>query len=90
MLLTAQEYEHPTQASRLRLKLYHYTPPPQESVAGLLPDQPGYQLTEERVGTTTVVAGLGLFASEDQARERLAQRAHELAAQGWSLSPASP
>jgi hypothetical protein len=89
MLLEHQELDHPTQVSRLRLKLYSYEPSGQEAVAGLLPQQKGFTLTEERVSTATVVTSLGFFASEEEARRRLQQRAAELARQGYrpALSP---
>jgi hypothetical protein len=92
MRILQQEYEHPTQASRLRLNLYRYAPPAQQAVAGLLPDQGGYHLTEDRIGAGTVVAGLGFFADERQARERFARRAEQLARQGWrpASTPAPP
>jgi len=82
-LLESQELEHPRQASRVRLKLYRYVPPSEERVAGMLPDQEGFMLTEERMGTTTVVASLGFFADEAAAQARLRQRAEELARQGY-------
>lgn len=83
MLLAEQELEHPTQVSRLRLKLYRYEPSGAETVTGLLPRQGGFHLTEERVSTATVVASLGFFASESPARQRMAERAEELARQGY-------
>jgi len=89
MLLEHQDLDHPTQVSRLRLKLYSYEPSGQPAVAGMLPRQKGFTLTEERVGTATVVNSLGFFATEDEGRRRLEQRAAELARQGYrpALSP---
>jgi hypothetical protein len=83
MRLLQQEYQHPTQVSRLRLNLYRYAPPSEERVAGMMPDQDGFHLTEDRVGAGTVVASLGFFAEEQQARETFTRRAEELARQGW-------
>lgn len=92
MRILHQEYEHPTQASRVRLNLYRYAPPAEERVAGMLPGQEGCHITEDRVGSVTVVAGLGFFAQEADARERFARRAEELARQGWrpAATPAPP
>jgi hypothetical protein len=90
MLLAHQELDHPTQVSRLRLKLYRYEPSGQPAVTGLLPPQAGFTLTEERVGTATVVNSLGFFASEEEGRRRLEQRAAELARQGYRPAPAPP
>ena len=89
MRIDQQELEHPRQASRVRLNLYRYEPPAEERVAGMLPHQSGFLLTEERAGTTTVVSSLGFFAEEDSARARLRQRAEELAGQGY-VAPAGP
>ncbi len=84
-LLESHEFEHARQVSRVRLKLYRYRPPPADRVAGM-PDQEGFLLTEERVGTTVVVATLGFFLDEIEARARLRQRAEELARQGYGTS----
>ncbi|HET8645471.1 MAG TPA: hypothetical protein VFO85_08300, partial [Vicinamibacteria bacterium] len=96
MRILQQEFAHPRQVSRLRLNLYRYAPPAEARVAGLLPVQEGYHLTEERVSSTPVVASLGFFAEEAAARERFARRAEELARQGWGpateplLAPSIP
>lgn len=83
MRILQQEYEHPTQVTRLRLNLFRYAPPAEQAVAGMLPAQEGYHVTEDRIGAGTVVASLGFFADEGQARERFARRAVELGGQGW-------
>jgi hypothetical protein len=90
MRLQHQELEHPTQASRLRLNLYRYDPPPEQHVAGLMPPQKGFHVTEERVGTTTVVNSLGFFAEEHEAQHLLQRRQDELARQGWRPAAARP
>jgi hypothetical protein len=92
MRIQQQEYEHPTQVSRLRLNLYRYAPPQEQPVAGMLPGQAGYHLTEERIGAGTVVASLGFFPREQDARERFTRRADELAGHGWrpAGTPAPP
>lgn len=90
MRLQHQELEHPTQASRLRLNLYRYDPPSEPEVAGLMPRQKGFQVTEERVGTSTVVSSLGFFAEEHEAQHLLQHRQQELAQQGWRPSAAPP
>jgi hypothetical protein len=90
MRIQQQELQHPTQVSRLRLNLYRYDPAREEEVAGLMPDQPGFLLTEERVGTRTVVSSLGFFAEERQAQDLLQRRQHELAEQGWRPAAGPP
>ena len=89
MRIDQQELEHPRQTSRVRLNLYRYQPPAEERVAGMLPLQEGYLLTEERIGTRVVVASLGFFAGEAQARARMRERAGELAQQGYG-PPVTP
>ena len=89
MVIAQQEFEHPRQASRVRLNLYRYAPPPEERVEGMLPQEAGFLLTEERVGTTTVVASLGFFADDTPARARFQERAEELARQGYG-TPVTP
>jgi hypothetical protein len=83
MRIFQQDYEHPTQASRARLNVYRYQPAAEERVSGMLPRQDGFLLTEERVGTTTVVSTLGFYPVEAEARARMQTRAAELARQGW-------
>ena len=89
MRLEQLELEHPRQASRVRLNLYRYTPPPDERVAGMMPHREGFLLTEDRAGTTTVVASLGFFADEAEARARMGERAEELRRQGYG-APVTP
>jgi hypothetical protein len=89
MRIDQQELEHPRQTSRVRLNLYRYLPPAEERVAGMLPHQEGYLLTEDRIGTTVVVASRGFFAGEAEARARMKERADELAAQGYG-PPVTP
>jgi hypothetical protein len=88
MLLAQQELEHPTQVSRLRLKLFSYEPSGHDAVAGLLPAQKGFNLIEERESTASVVTSLGFYPTEEQARRRLEERAAELARQGYRPAPA--
>jgi hypothetical protein len=88
-LLESQELEHARQASRVRLKLYRYLPPPEELPAGMAA-QEGFLLTEERVGTAVVVSTLGFFADEGAARSRMRQRAEELARQGYGPPTGPP
>jgi hypothetical protein len=64
-----EEFEHPVQASRVRLRVF---------------EQPeGYLVTEERIGTVTVVATLGLFEGREAALGRVAARASDLQAQRY-------
>jgi hypothetical protein len=68
-----QSLAHPTQASRARLNVFE------------LPE--GFLVTEERIGTTTVVATLGLFEARDVALTRARARAAELEAQRYRTIP---
>jgi hypothetical protein len=84
MLLLQEEYDHPSQASRIRLKVYEYKP--ESPVAGLGPGEPGYMVTEDRVGTVTVVSTLGFFSDREKAFEAARARARELQAQRYRSS----
>lgn len=69
MRIHEEEFEHPVQASRVRLRVF---------------EQPeGYLVTEERIGTVTVVATLGLFADRQAALGRVAARVRDLEAQRY-------
>ena len=88
MLIAHQELEHPTQVSRLRLRLFSYEPSGHDAVAGLLPPQKGFNVIEERVSTASVVTSLGFYPTEDQARHRMDERARQLLSQGYRPAPA--
>ena len=83
MLILQQDYSHPTQASGLRLALFKYAPAAEERVAGMLPAQEGFLLTEARIGSGAVVKTLGFFTDEAEARAALARHEEALAGQGW-------
>ena len=89
MLLLQEVYEHPSQASLVRLNVHEYEP--QSSVAGMGPAEPGYMVTEDRVGTVTVVSSLGFFPTRERALEAVRARARELQAQRYrsSVPPAA-
>ena len=69
MRIQQETFEHPTQASRVRLTVFEH------------PE--GYLVTEERIGTVTVVATLGLFDDREAARARAQTRARDLEAQQY-------
>lgn len=71
MSLETRELVHPSQASRVRLRVYE-------------PQTGGYLLTEERQGTSTVISTLGLFDRREEALGRLEARAAELVRQRYS------
>lgn len=82
-------FVHPRQASRVRLRVFDR--PPEPAVAGLGPDQPGFLVTEERIGARTVVSTLGFLRTQDEAMARLRERAAELAQQQYRpLATTSP
>jgi len=70
VIVWREEFEHPTQASRVRLNVY---------------EQPegGYLVTEDRIGTVTVVATLGAYDDREAAVARAAARADELRRQRY-------
>jgi hypothetical protein len=69
MKLLQEEFEHPTQVSRARLRIFQ------------LPE--GFLVTEERQGATTVFSTLGLFDHREAAEARVRDRAAQLAAQRY-------
>jgi hypothetical protein len=88
MLVFREQYEHPSQASRVRLNVYEYQP--DTKVTGMGPREAGYLVTEDRVGTVTVVSTLGFFPGQEEALASLRARARELQAQRYrSLIPAA-
>lgn len=76
MKLLQEEFEHPTQVSRVRLRIFQLGE--------------GFLVTEERQGVTTVFSTLGLFDRREAAEETLCARAAQLQAQRYhKLQPAA-
>ncbi|HSB61963.1 MAG TPA: hypothetical protein VLI67_09600 [Vicinamibacteria bacterium] len=69
MKLLQEEFEHPTQASLVRLRVF--------------PQGPGFLATEERQGASTVYRTLGLFDTREAAEARVRARAGQLQAQRY-------
>jgi hypothetical protein len=90
MLLQRVLLEHPTQASRLALNLYEQPPAPNPPGIDTPSENGGFLLTEERIGTTTVISSLGFFETREAAQERLRKRAEELKLQRYrDVAPAA-
>jgi hypothetical protein len=77
---------HPTQASRVRLRVFEK--PPEPVVAGMGPEHKGFLVTEERIGARTVFNTLGFDPTREEALARLRSRADELERQRYR--PAAP
>jgi len=90
MQIHKEELQHPTQASLVRLNVYELNAPP-APVHGMdaMLKHGRYLVTEDRIGTTKVVATIGSFATREEALERARQRAAELEAQKYRRLPAS-
>jgi len=71
MIVAQEELVHPTQPSRVRLRVF-------------VQDGGGFLVTEERVGTRTVYSSLGVFDSKEAAEARLRERARVLVAQRYA------
>jgi hypothetical protein len=84
MQISTEELQHPTQASLVRLNVYEIDAPP-APVYGMdaLMRRGRFLVTEERVGTTKVVATLGSYVTRDEALARARRRAAELEAQRY-------
>jgi hypothetical protein len=65
-----EEFVHPTQASRVRLRVFSA-------------DGGGYLVVEERLGTAPVRSTLGLFSGKDEAAACLRQREKALLEQQY-------
>jgi len=81
MILEERVFQHPQQASLVRLVVY-------EMPAGLsrvegMPDDAGYLVTEEWRGAGNVVKTLGFYSDRAAALQRLAARAQELERQRY-------
>ena len=90
MKIHQEELKHPTQASRIRLNVYELAAPP-APVYGMdaLIRSGRHLVTEDRIGTTTVVATLGNYPTREAALARLNERVTELQAQQWERPPRS-
>jgi hypothetical protein len=77
-----EELFHPTQASRVRLRVFEQVPGGHD-VAGLGPHQAGFLVTEERIGARTVFATLGYDPTREEAVQRVRTRAAELVSQQY-------
>ena len=88
MIVEERRYQHPQQASLVRLVVYD-TPGGTSRVEGL-PDDAGFLVTEEWYGASKVVKTLGFLPDRTAAQERLAARARELEQQRYRpVAPAA-
>ena len=89
MLIFSETYEHPVQVSKVRINVYEE--PPMPNAPGI--DTPttggGYLVTEERIGTTKVIATLGYFDGKEDALARARTRVAQLKAQLYRPVPAA-
>ena len=79
MILEKQVFQHPTQASEVRVTLFER--PANTSPVEGLPDEAGFLVTETWRGTSTVVKTIGFFASRAEADSCLRRRADALTRQ---------
>jgi hypothetical protein len=89
MQIQTEALQHPTQASLVRLNVYEMDAPP-VAVYGMdaLMRHGRFLVTEERIGSTKVVATLGSFVTKTEALDRARRRGVELEAQHYRrLSP---
>ena len=81
MMIEERSFQHPQQASQVRLAVY-------EQAAGTsavegMPDEAGFLATEEWRGAGTVVKTLGFYPDREGALRRLESRARELELQRY-------
>jgi len=90
MALALQEtYQHPTQASRVRINVYEEPAMPNPPGIDTPTTGGGFLVTEDRIGTTTVIATLGFFDRKEDAMARARRRADELKAQRYQPASAA-
>jgi hypothetical protein len=88
MLILSETYQHKVQVSKVRINVYEQ--PPSPNPPGIdLPTTGGYLVTEERIGTTRVIATLGFFDRKEDALVRARKRIEELKAQLYRPVPAA-
>jgi len=89
VLILQETYEHPTQVSKARINVYEEPPMPNPPGIDTPTTGGGYLVTEERVGTTKVIATLGFFDRKEDALARARARADELKTQLYRPVPAA-
>ena len=81
MLIFSETFEHATQVSKVRVNVYEEPPMPNPPGIDTPTTGGGYLVTEERIGTTKVIATLGFLDRKEDALARARRRADELKAQ---------
>jgi hypothetical protein len=89
MVIFSESFEHPTQVSKVRINVYEEPPTPNPPGIDTPTTGGGYLVTEERIGTTKVIATLGFFDGKEDALARARRRADELKAQLYRPVPAA-
>ncbi len=88
MTMHERVFQHPQQASRVRLVIYDQ-PQGTSPVEGM-PDDAGFLVTEEWRGAGTVVKTLGFFTDRAAAEDRFERRTRELELQRYRpIAPAA-
>ncbi len=88
MVIAERVFQHPQQASQVRLAVYEQ-PAGTSPVEGM-PDDAGYLVTEEWWGVGKVVKTLGFYSNRPAALDRLSARAKELELQRYQpVAPAA-
>lgn len=85
MLVQERTFQHPYQASLVRLAVYEK---PRESTVDGMPDDAGFLVTEEWRGSSKVIKTLGFFKDRPAALDAFERRAAQL--DGQRYHPVSP
>jgi hypothetical protein len=90
MRIHQEEFEHPTQASRVVLNVYEQQVAKDmvaadDGVRGVS----GYLVTEDRLGSSRVVATLGFFKTREEALARVRDRGSDLRNQSYRPVPSA-
>lgn len=89
MLIFSETLAHPTQVSKVRINVYEEPPTPNSPGIDTPTTGGGSLVTEERIGTTKVIATLGFFDRKEDALTRARRRVDELKAQLYRPVPAA-
>jgi hypothetical protein len=81
LVVFQETFAHPTQVSLVRIRVYEEPPTPNPPGIDLPTTGGGYLVTEDRIGTTKVVATLGFFNGKEDALARARRRIEDLQAQ---------
>jgi hypothetical protein len=89
MVIAKEEFNHPTQASRVVLSVFQQPAGSSRTSVQGMRDEAGFLVTESWLGASKVVKTLGFFDSRESALAELQGRAQELVRQRFQPAPSA-